>query len=98
LGLFIASLPFMGIGTNSDFAIFTLWLPELYPTRLRATGFAFATSAGRFVGALGPYIVGQLIAKFHNLGMGVAQIAWVFLLGLLLLPFARETRGQVMPE
>lgn len=98
LGWFILSLPFMGIGTNSDFAIFTLWLPELYPTRLRATGFAFATSAGRFVGALGPYVVGQLIARFHNLGLGVAQIAWVFLLGLLLLPFAHETRGQAIPE
>jgi MFS family permease len=93
LWLFIAVLPLMGIGTNSDFAVFTLWLPELYPTRLRATGFAFGTSAGRFLGALGPFIVGNLIAHYNNLGTGVASTAWVFLIGLLLIPFAVETRG-----
>ena len=96
--LFIATLPLMGIGSNADFAVFTLWLPELYPTRLRATGFAFGTSAGRFLGALGPYVVGHLIARYQNLGRGVAETAWVFLLGLLLLPLAKETRGQAMPE
>jgi MFS family permease len=98
LGLFIATLPFMGLGANADFAVFTLWLPELYPTRLRATGFAFGTSAGRFVGALGPYVVGNLIARHGNLGRGVAETAWVFLVGLLLIPFAKETRGEPMPE
>jgi MFS family permease len=98
LPLFIAALPLMGIGTNADFAIFTLWLPEQYPTRLRATGFAFATSAGRFIGALGPFLVGLLIAHFGNLGLGVAQTAWVFLIGLAILPLALETKGLAMPE
>jgi MFS family permease len=98
LWLFIAALPFMGIGTNADFAVFTLWLPELYPTRLRATGFAFGTSAGRFVGAAGPFVVGQLIAYYQDLGRGVADIAWVFAVGLALLPFAKETRGQTIPD
>ncbi len=98
LVLFIASLPFMGIGTNGDFAVFTLWLPELYPTRLRATGFAFCTSAGRFLGALGPFVVGLLIAHYQNLGKGVAATAWIFLVGLLLVPLAYETRGKAMPE
>jgi len=98
LWLFAAILPFMGIGSNSDFAVFTLWLPELYPTRLRATGFAFGTSAGRFVGALGPFVVGGLIAHYDDLGRGVAATAWIFVAGLLLVPLARETRGQAMPE
>jgi MFS family permease len=98
LWLFMAALPFMGIGTNSDFAVFTLWLPELFPTRLRATGFAFGTSAGRFLGALGPFVGGNLIAHYNNLGRGVADTAWIFLLGLLIVPFAKETRGQAMPE
>jgi MFS family permease len=94
LWLFIATLPLMGIGTNSEFAVFTLWLPELYPTRLRATGFAFGTSSGRFLGALGPFVVGNLIAHYNNLGTGVASTAWVFLIGLLLIPFAKETKGM----
>jgi MFS family permease len=93
LWLFIATLPLMGIGTNADFAVFTLWLPELYPTRLRATGFAFGTSFGRFLGAAGPFVVGTLIMRTNNLGTGVAATALVFVVGLLLIPLARETKG-----
>jgi MFS family permease len=98
LWLFIAVLPLMGIGTNADFAVFTLWLPELYPTRLRATGFAFGTSFGRFLGAAGPFVVGNLIARYNNLGAGVAATAGVFIIGLLLIPLARETRGVAIPD
>ncbi len=94
LWLFIAALPLMGIGTNSNFAVFTLWLPEIYPTRLRATGFSFGTSAGRFVGALGPFVAGNLIAHYNDMGTGIASTAWIFLLGLILIPFARETMGH----
>jgi len=68
-------------------------LPELYPTRLRATGFAFGTSFGRFLGAAGPFVVGTLIARTNNLGTGVATTALVFAVGLLLIPLARETKG-----
>ena len=98
LWLFTAALPLMGIGANADFAVFTLWLPELYPTRLRVMGFAFCTAVGRFVGALGPFAVGRLVAGYGSLGRGVAVTAWAFAVGLVLIPLARETRGQPLPE
>lgn len=39
-------LVFMGFAGGS-FAAFSLWLPEQYYTRVRATAFAFSTSGGR---------------------------------------------------
>jgi hypothetical protein len=50
LGLFLALLVLLGIG-GADFAVFSLWLPEVYPTHARAGGFAFVTTVGPFAGA-----------------------------------------------
>ena len=50
LPAFMAVLFFLGL-FGGNFAIFTLWLPELFGTELRATAFAFCTSIGRFIGA-----------------------------------------------
>jgi MFS family permease len=50
LPIFMAVLFFLGL-CRSNFAIFSLWLPELFGTEARATAFAFCTSFGRFVGA-----------------------------------------------
>jgi hypothetical protein len=38
-----------------------VWLPELYPTRSRAIGTAFALNAPRFIAFLGPLFAGALI-------------------------------------
>ena len=38
-----------------------VWLPELFPTRIRATAMAFAFNAPRFIAFLGPLLAGQLI-------------------------------------
>ena len=45
---------FLGLG-GANFALYTLWLPEQYPTSCRASAFAFATSVGRFGGAGSDY-------------------------------------------
>ena len=46
----MAVLFFLGV-FGGNFAIFSLWLPELFGTEARATAFAFCTSIGRFIGA-----------------------------------------------
>ena len=38
------------------------------------------------------------VATAVGLGRGVAETAWVFLAGLLLIPLAKETRGEPMPQ
>ena len=94
---FIAILFFMGFAGGS-FAAFSLWLPEQYETRVRATAFAFATSVGRFVGAGVNFLLGGLVLRMGTLGTPVALTAIAFGIGILVVPFAIETTGQRLPE
>ncbi len=93
---FLISLFFLGIG-GANFAIYTLWLPEQYRTECRGSAFAFATSSGRFVAAGITFLVGAGVARFHTIGTPVALTSIAFVIGLLLLPFGKETRGQPLP-
>jgi MFS family permease len=94
---FMAVLFLLGIG-GANFAMYTLWLPEQYPTECRASAFAFATSVGRFAGAGITFLVGAGAAHFHTIGTPVALTSVAFAIGLALLPFGEETRGQPLPE
>ncbi len=96
LNLFFVSLFFLGLG-GANFAMYTLWLPEQYPTECRGSAFAFATSIGRFFGAGFTFLVGAGVAHFHTIGIPVALTSIAFLVGLLVLPFGHETKGQVLP-
>jgi MFS family permease len=94
---FITILFFMGFAGGS-FAAFSLWLPEQYDTRVRATAFAFATSVGRFVGAGVNFLLGALVLRMGTLGTPVALTAIAFGIGILIVPLAVETTGQTLPE
>ena len=96
LDAFIAGLFVLGF-FGGNFAIFTLWLPEQYDTSVRATAFAFSTSFGRFLGAGANFAVGAMVHSMGTIGTPVAYTAIAFGLGILLVPFATETRGQTLP-
>jgi MFS family permease len=93
---FMLCLFFLGVG-GANFAMYTLWLPEQYPTACRASAFAFTTSVGRFVGAGITFLVGAGVSWFGTIGVPVALTSLAFVVGLLLLPFGTETRGQILP-
>jgi len=93
---FMICLFFLGVG-GANFAMYTLWLPEQYPTECRASAFAFATSVGRFAAAGITFLVGAGVARYHTIGIPVALTSIAFLIGLVLLPFGRETRGAALP-
>jgi MFS family permease len=95
--IFFVGMFFLGIG-GANFAMYTLWLPEQYPTTCRGSAFAFATSVGRFVGAGFSFMVGAGVAHFHTIGIPVALTAIPFVLGLFLLPWGLETTGQRLPD
>ena len=96
LPLFFICLFFLGFaGTN--FAVYTLWLPEQYPTECRASAFAFSTSFARFAGAGITFLVGAGVQHYGSLGIPVALTSIVFVIGLILIPFGTETRGQILP-
>jgi len=94
---FIIILFFMGFA-GGNFAVFSLWLPEQYDTRVRATAFAFSTSVGRFIGAGVNFALGSLVLRMGTLGTPVALTAFAFGVGILILPLAIETMGQRLPE
>jgi MFS family permease len=93
---FLVCLFFLGVG-GANFAMYTLWLPEQYPTECRGSAFAFATSVGRFFGAGFTFLVGASVAHFHTIGIPVALTSVAFGVGLLVLPFGHETKGQTLP-
>ena len=97
LAWFLVCLFFLGIG-GANFAMYTLWLPEQYSTECRASAFAFATSVGRFVGAGITFLVGAGVTYYQTIGTPVALTSIAFLIGLLLLPFGVETKGQPLPD
>ena len=53
---------FIGLSVFGVFGSFTYYLPELFPTRLRATGSGFCYNIGRVVAAAGPFVVGSVAA------------------------------------
>jgi MFS family permease len=97
LPVFIVALFFLGVG-GANFAMFSLWLPELFPTEIRATAFAFCTSIGRLIGAGVNFILAAAVLHMGTVGLPVAYTAIAFAAGLLIIPFGRETRGETLPE
>lgn len=94
--------PIMGFCVLSLFAGYAIYFPELFPTHLRSTGTSFCYNVGRFVAASGPFLLGKLTAAYshHPEPMRYAGLTMcgIFLLGLIILPFAPETKGQPLPE
>jgi MFS family permease len=93
---FMVCLFWLGVG-GANFAMYTLWLPEQYRTECRASAFAFATSIGRFGGAGITFLVGAGVSYYHTIGTPVALTSIAFVIGLLLLPFGKETKGEPLP-
>jgi MFS family permease len=94
---FFICLFFLGLG-GANFAVYTLWLPEQYPTECRASAFAFSTSFARFGAAGITFLVGSGVRHFESLGSPVAMTSIAFALGLILIPLGMETRGQRLPS
>ena len=99
----------MGYFLLALFGGYAIYLPELFPTRLRATGTSFCYNVGRFIAASGPLMLGVLTTDVFayakttetpDLPMRYAGLAMcsVFGLGLLVLPFLPETKDKPLPE
>jgi MFS family permease len=99
-------IPIMGFCQLALFGGYAIYFPELFPTRLRSTGTSFCYNGARFVAAAAPSALGQMQRHFLDVYgdklyafrlAGVVMCA-IFLVGLVVLPFAPETKGQPLPE
>jgi MFS family permease len=98
----------MGAAQLSVFAGFAIYLPELFPSRLRSTGTSFCYNLGRFAAAAGSFysaaltkdVYGKFAAKDPSLPLRYAAMTMcaIFLIGIIATFFAPETRGQPLPE
>ncbi len=95
-------VPLMGFCQFSLFAGYAVYFPELFPTHLRSTGISFCYNVGRLLAATGPLVQAELLKLFagtdESLRYAGATMSAVFLLGLLVLPWAPETKGKPLPE
>jgi len=97
LQLLLIAAALNGYFSLGQYSWMPVWLPELFPTRIRATGMALAFNAPRFIAVLGPLIAGNLIVYFGGFGYAATIVASIYLLGLAAAPFLPETRGQPLP-
>ena len=99
----------MGACQLGLFAGFAIYLPELFPLRLRSTGTSFCYNVGRFIAASGPFTLGHLQAslaagattpeaKLAAFRAAACYMSAVFLVGVAALFFLPETIGKPLPE
>ncbi|MBW4523063.1 MAG: MFS transporter [Scytolyngbya sp. HA4215-MV1] len=88
----------IGLTVFGIFGSFTYYLPELFPTRLRATGSGFCYNVGRIITAAGPFLVGYVASHATNVLQGafgvLFLVGFVPLLGLCFMPWVIETKGR----
>ena len=90
-------LPMMGFAQLAVFAGYSIYFPELYPTRLRGTGVGFCYNTVRYLAAPAPIMLGYLAT---GLGIRTAALlmSFIYVLGMIALYWAPETKGQALPE
>jgi MFS family permease len=90
----------IGITVFGIFGSFTYYLPELFPTRLRAMGSGFCYNTGRIITAIGPFLVGYIASQKANALQGAFSILFLIgfipLMGVLAMPWVIETKERAL--
>lgn len=90
-------LPMMGAAQLALFAGYSIYFPELFPTRLRGTGVGFCYNTVRYLAAPAPILLGYL-STLLSFRTAAVVMSSVYLIGLVALFWAPETKGQPLPE
>jgi MFS family permease len=98
LTLFMILLPILGFFTNGVFGLFTIWLPEMFPSVLRGAGSGFAFSMGRVLGAAGPTLIGALAAVTGSFPLAISLLSLIYIVGLPFIAMAPETANQPLAK
>ena len=94
----LPSVGLFGFFTLGIWAWAPVWLPELFPTRMRGTAIAFTFNAPRFVSCIGPLIAGSLIVRLGGYGPAATIVGLFFILGVIAATFLPETNGKPLPD
>jgi len=97
--LFLLAAFLAGAATASFYGWLPLYLPELFPTRVRATGQGMCYNSGRIFAMIGVLETGRLMQLFDgSYPRACATISLVYVVGMVLIWLAPETKGQPLPE
>jgi len=92
---FMVAYGFFAVG---GFGTFAAYLPELFPTRIRATGQGFCWNMARAFTAVGPFMSGALLSAFGSVPSAGLTIVWIYLVGMIAIWFGPETRGMPLMD
>jgi SHS family sialic acid transporter-like MFS transporter len=93
-GWFFATAFLMGGITASFYGFFPLYLPELFPTAVRATGQGFCFNVGRIIAAIGGLQIANLVGVFGTSANAYSALCAIYLVGMLVVWLAPETKGK----
>jgi MFS family permease len=96
---FLVGTFIVGGVTAAFYGWLPLYLPELFPTRARATGQGLSFNAGRILAAVGAITQGQLVNHYGgNYAKAGAVVTLIYLAGMALIWLGKETKGKPLPE
>jgi MFS family permease len=96
---FLTTAFFAGCFVGSFYGWLALYLPELFPTRVRSICQGFSYNFGRILAAIGTLQTGNLFALFDNsYSRACVTISLVYLLGIIVIWWAPETKGKPLPD
>lgn len=96
---FLFTTAVAGCLTAAFYGWLPLYLPELFPTRVRATGQGLSFNFGRIFAAIGAMTTGQMMGFFEgSYPRACSTITLVYIVGLVLIWFAPETKGKPLPD
>src|ERR1700730_10714405 len=92
-------LPVFGFFVFCVFSGHAVYLPELFPTHVRATAVSFCNGTGRVITSFGPLVAGLLVMPFGgSFSMAAGVMTCFALLSILAVAIGRETRDEALPR
>jgi MFS-type transporter involved in bile tolerance (Atg22 family) len=96
---FVLFAGLLGLVSAAFYGWLPLYLPELFPTAVRATGQGFGFNFGRIIAAVGQLQMANLLRAFNDdYSHACAVVAGVYVVGLVLIAIAPETKDRPLPE
>ena len=98
MGTLLVAVAVFGFFTTGIWSWAPIWLPELFPTRVRGTVVAFCFNAPRWISCAGPLIAGTLIVALGGFRNAATIVGLFFIVGVIAAPFLPETKGKPLPH